>query len=79
MSWTEKSNRLTKVFTLKSFDEIMVNLVQLAKVANTQQHHPDFAVENYNTITFYLWTHDEGKVTEKDHDLAKEIDQLFNS
>ncbi len=79
MSWTEKTNRLTKVFTLNSFDEIVLKLVLLAKTANDKNHHPDFAVENYNQISFYLWTHDQGKVTDKDYDLAKEIDAIFES
>ena len=79
MSWTEQSNRLTKSFKQNSFDEIILNLVMLAKVADEKQHHPDFKVENYNEITFTLWTHDAGGITDKDHDLAKEIDQLFTS
>ena len=79
MSWTEKSNRLTKVFTLQSFDEIILKLVLIAKEANAQKHHPDFSVENYNQITFWLWTHDEGKVTDKDYKLSQQIASIIES
>lgn len=77
MSWEIKSNRLMKRFKLESFDEVILKLVLLAKVADEKAHHPDFAVENYNEITFFLWTHSAGKVTDKDHDMANEIDAIF--
>jgi 4a-hydroxytetrahydrobiopterin dehydratase len=38
-------------------------------------HHPDITI-NYNLVTLSLSTHSEGGVTEKDFQLAKEIDGL---
>ena len=77
MNWEIKSNRLTKTFKQESFDEIILKLVMVAKVADDLNHHPDFAVENYNMITFYLWTHSAHAVTEKDHELSKSLDEIF--
>ena len=78
MNWEIKSNRLTKSFKLNSFDEIIMKLMLVAQLADEQEHHPDFAVENYNEITFFLWTHSEHAVTAKDHELAKGLDEIFD-
>lgn len=78
MEWKEVDNRLEKEFELSDFSSIMEKLPQLGKVADGMDHHPDFEVYGYKQIKFKLMTHSEGKITQKDHDLAKEIDQLFS-
>lgn len=77
MEWKEKDNRLEKEFTAGDFAAIMEKLPELAKIADGMNHHPDFEVYGYKNIKFSLMTHSEGKITELDHNLAKEIDQLF--
>lgn len=78
MTWVIKSNRLTKTYSLKSFDAIIQKLLSVTKVADEMKHHPDFEVKNYNQITFRLWTHAEKSVTEKDHLLSGELDKIFS-
>ena len=48
---------------------------RIAEAAEKAGHHPDIAV-NYNLVTLSLSTHSEGGVTERDFQLAKEIDGL---
>jgi 4a-hydroxytetrahydrobiopterin dehydratase len=78
MKWEIDKNKLTKTFKLKSFEVIIDRLTSLAKVTETTHHHPDFKVENYNEIHFYLFTHDKNSITEKDYYLAEKIDEIFN-
>jgi 4a-hydroxytetrahydrobiopterin dehydratase len=76
--WTIKNGLLQKSFELKSFTTIIDKLPSLAKVADRLNHHPDFEVKDYNTIIFYLCTHDQNNtITEKDWELSREIDLIF--
>lgn len=79
MNWTEKDNKLVKEFTLKGFSAIIAKLPEVADAANGMNHHPDFRVYGYKNIRFELSTHSEGKVTEKDHELAEKIDEIFEN
>jgi 4a-hydroxytetrahydrobiopterin dehydratase len=78
MNWKLDKNKLTKTFKLNSFEAIIDRLNSLAKVTEITHHHPDFKVENYNQIHFYLFTHDENSITEKDYFLAEKIDEIFD-
>lgn len=78
MKWELDKNKLTKTFKLKSFEVIIDRLTSLTKVTETTHHHPDFKVENYNEIHFYLFTHDKNSITEKDYYLAEKIDEIFD-
>lgn len=52
-------------------------MTEVAFHAEKMQHHPDWH-NVYNTVDFALSTHDAGnKVTDKDRDLAKAIDEVF--
>ena len=48
---------------------------EVAKIANQLDHHPDWS-NVYNKVNITLCTHDEGKVTEKDTELALRIDLI---
>lgn len=49
---------------------------QVAKVAERLNHHPRWLNE-WNKVQFWLFSHSAGEITEKDEQLAKEIDHLF--
>lgn len=74
--WTEKNNKLTKTFTFKDFSEAFGFMTRVAIVAEKLNHHPTWT-NTWNTVDFELSTHDAGNIiTEKDRQLAKEIDRL---
>ncbi len=74
--WIEKDNKLTKTFTFKDFSEAFGFMTRVAIVAEKLNHHPTWT-NTWNTVDFELSTHDAGDiVTEKDRQLAKEIDRL---
>lgn len=52
-------------------------MTKVAMLAESQNHHPWWS-NVYNTVEIKLNTHDAGDiVTEKDHKLAKAIDELL--
>jgi len=77
MTWKEENNRLKATFKFKNFIEAFAFMTEVAFHAEKQNHHPNWS-NVYNTVSFELNTHDEGGiVTEKDWQLAKAIDGVF--
>ena len=74
--WIEKDNKLKAEFQFDDFVAAFAFMTRVAIVAEKMNHHP-FWSNVYNKVSIELSTHDAGNiVTEKDHQLAKEIDKL---
>ena len=73
--WDFKNNTLEKKYEFKNFTEAMGFLIQLAFLAEKQNHHPEIVNVN-NKVTLRLSTHDQDGVTDKDFTLATAIDGL---
>ena len=77
MAWIEKEAFLTKNFKFSNFKEAFGFMTQVAFEAEAMNHHPNW--ENvYNQVFIRLSTHDENKITDKDHQLAQAIDQVYH-
>lgn len=75
--WKEVDNKLTRTFEFKDFVAAFGFMSRVAIIAEKMNHHPNW-YNAYNTVSFELCTHDAGdKVTEKDHQLARAIDDLL--
>jgi 4a-hydroxytetrahydrobiopterin dehydratase len=73
--WTYADNRLSKTFTFKTFRDALAFIVRLGFEAEAMDHHPELT-NVYNKVSLALNTHDAGgKVTAKDVELAKRIEQ----
>ncbi|MGI9174568.1 MAG: 4a-hydroxytetrahydrobiopterin dehydratase [Rhodothermales bacterium] len=74
--WRFEDDQLKKSFELKDFRAAVSFIVRMAFYAEAMNHHPD--VHNvYNKIDLALTTHDAGdKVTEKDVQLARAIEDF---
>ncbi len=76
--WINENNALSKTFVFKDFIEAVSFVNETVPLAEKLQHHPDVEIFAYNKVKVTLSTHEEGdKVTEKDTELSKEIDNLF--
>lgn len=75
-NWKENNQEISKTFSFKDFKEAVNFVNQVKDIAETYQHHPDIFIHSYNKVKITLTTHSEGKVTEKDYTVAKDIDQL---
>jgi 4a-hydroxytetrahydrobiopterin dehydratase len=75
--WTQESNVLTRTFTRTDFVEALGFVLNVARLAETANHHPDIDIR-YNKVRLSLTTHDAGhQVTEKDFELAEKIHGLI--
>lgn len=77
--WQESDNKLYRKFQFKNFSEAFAFMTRVALEAEKMDHHPLWT-NVYNKVEIWLNTHDAGdKVTDKDHKLAKLIDQLAST
>jgi ribonuclease HI len=77
--WKEDKNQLYQKFTFDDFVQAMEFVNKVAKAAETANHHPKIEI-NWNTVELWLTTHDKGSaVTDKDRQLADQIDKLVQS
>jgi len=76
-NWTEINNKLQKEFQFENFLQALDFVNKVGEIAEQSQHHPDIQIHSYNKVLIQTQTHDQGHiVTQKDHDLAKGIDQI---
>lgn len=78
MNWNEKNNALERTFDLSNFEEALNFINQVGVIAKRIQHHPDIHLFDYNKVKLTLTTHDEGGLTEKDYELARQIDAVYS-
>lgn len=76
--WSREGDRITKEFSFDSFRDSIVFVNRVATLADSADHHPDIDVR-YDSVTIGLSTHDAGGITEKDLDLAEQIDFATSS
>ena len=67
---------ISRVFKFKNFVDAFGFMNQVAILAEKANHHPEWS-NVYAKVEIVLTTHDAGGVTEKDIQLAKEIDKLL--
>lgn len=75
--WTlsEDGKALERTFRFKDFSEAFAFLTRVAMHAEKVDHHPEFT-SVWNRVDFRLTSHDVGKVTERDVELARAIAKL---
>jgi|SRR5579863_546832 len=73
--WSLRSGKLHKAFKFKDFVESFGFMSQIALLAESMDHHPEW-FNSYSRVTIDLVTHDAGGISPKDFELAKKIEQL---
>ncbi len=75
-NWKLESNNLVRKFVFKDFIEAFGFMTKVALLAQQANHHPEWS-NVYKKVEIYLTTHDSGGITQKDVDLAIQIDKLL--
>jgi 4a-hydroxytetrahydrobiopterin dehydratase len=73
--WKREGNEITKQFELKDFVHAMGFVSSVALLAEKANHHPDIDIR-WNKVKLVLSTHSAGCLTEKDFNLAQQIESL---
>ena len=73
--WSQSGNEIARTFVLPSFPAALMFTCAAGQLAQRADHHPDIQI-NYKKVTLTLSTHSEGGLTQKDVDLASEINTI---
>ena len=73
--WDFENNGIVRKFQFKDFSQALGFIVQVGILAEKAGHHPEL-FNVYNKVNIRLTTHDANGVTNKDFDLATQIDLL---
>jgi len=75
LEWTREGDELVKVTKRRGFAGALAFVNAVGALAEAADHHPDIDIR-WDTVTLRLSTHSAGGLTEKDLDLAGEIDRI---
>jgi len=71
--WSREGDEIVKTFELPTFPDAITFVNRVAERAEAADHHPDLDIR-YRKVRVALSTHDAGGLTDKDFDLAIEIE-----
>ena len=73
--WTLDGDAIRKEWEFRDFSEAMDFINMMAVIAEKHNHHPQL-FNVYNRVILRFNTHDAGGITEKDINIAKELDKI---
>ncbi|RME76860.1 MAG: 4a-hydroxytetrahydrobiopterin dehydratase [Chloroflexi bacterium] len=73
--WSLQDEKLRREFRFKDFVQAFGFMSQVALLAERANHHPEWS-NVYNRVVIDLTTHEAGGISQRDFDLAAEIDAL---
>ncbi len=73
--WITSGQAISHTYKFNNFVEAIDFLNRLVDPAEALGHHPDLEI-SYNKVTVHLTTHDAGGITQKDFDLAYQIEAI---
>jgi 4a-hydroxytetrahydrobiopterin dehydratase len=76
--WSRRGDVITKTFQFRDFMTGIDFVAAVARAAEAADHHPDIDIR-YTKIVCALSTHSAGGITQKDLDMAKEIERANES
>ncbi len=74
-SWSSIENKLHKEFVFADFAQAFTFMTVMAKYAEEHNHHPEW-FNVYKTVRVDLTTHEASGITQRDIDMAKEMDSV---
>ena len=74
--WTREGDSITRTIEAPSFLAGIELVRRVAAAAEAADHHPDIDIR-WRTVTFALVTHSEGGITDKDVQMAAEINEVL--
>jgi len=73
--WSMQENHLMREFTFENFAEAKAFVDAISEICETKNHHADLHF-GWGYVVVELITHDEGKVTSLDVDVANAINLI---
>lgn len=77
--WTRSEAGITRTFAFSSYSAGVAFAVQVALLAEKQDHHPDALTIGWQRVSITYITHSAGGITQLDLDAARQVDDLYNN
>ncbi len=74
--WKFKSGSIKKTFKTKGFPQTMGLVTAINGFCQQHDHHPDYLTMKYSSVEVSFSTHTIKGISQKDMDIAKDIDTL---
>ena len=72
--WKKRAATISRTYQFKDFVAALKFVNRIGTLAEKAWHHPDIDIR-WNKVTLALTTHDQGGLTEKDFQLARQFDK----
>jgi 4a-hydroxytetrahydrobiopterin dehydratase len=73
--WQQSGIEIEKQYKFKNFIHSIGFINKVAILSEKADHHPDILIQ-YSKVKITLSTHSEGGITEKDFNLAQQIEEI---
>ncbi len=74
--WHVNGHMLECVFTPRTYQEGLELAYRIGQLSETADHHPEIILA-YKKVTIRYWTHTVNGITERDIQLAQQVEQLI--
>ena len=74
--WERVNDSIQKKFKTDGFPQTMGLVTAIGSLCQQFDHHPDWLTMKYAEVEVSFSTHSEGGITDKDINIAKELDKL---
>ena len=74
-SWSVENGKLHREYKFGNFVQAFGFMAQAALLAERANHHPEW-FNVYSRVVVDLTTHEAGGITQRDFDLAREMEQI---
>jgi 4a-hydroxytetrahydrobiopterin dehydratase len=73
--WGRRGDEIVKTYECPAFADAIAFVVRIGFLAEKADHHPDLDIR-WRKVTVALTNHDAGGLTQRDFDLAREIEEV---
>lgn len=77
MKWNIIANQFRTVVHFANQTELALFLVEVAQLADRSDHHPDLTIRHCSELSISVYSHDQQKITKRDHRLVEGISDLY--
>lgn len=79
MHWNILAKQFRTVIHFANQTELAHFLVEVAQLADRLDHHPDLTIRHCNELSISVYSHDQQKITKRDHLLTEGISELYKN
>ena len=76
VDWRVEDGKLVRDIQSRTFKQVLALVNRIGELAESEGHHPDLWIHDWNRLQIHLWTHSIGGLSLNDFILSAKINQL---